>query len=112
MTYKNPKKEVVEEASMIIDSFLSEHKGQFEPSREREMESLKAKLELLTLCPCTTSPEDALVNAKKIKPKGEKKLNERNKFMSKCMLSSEKGGYGKNMKSCSDDWTEAKKTKS
>lgn len=109
MAYKNPKRELVEDVGMVIDSYINEVKNKLPEDTIKGFESLKGKLELLTNCPCTDGTEILNLGIKKEKKsKGKRERTERDDFMSKCMAGVDKGGEGKSMKECSTDWKSIK----
>lgn len=77
----DPRKTVVKEINKIIDS-----------SGVDNADELKNSIKLMSTCPCYEKKKRA--------------ATERSKFMGECMRSAEKGGKGKDMKTCSVEWKE------
>lgn len=93
MAQKDPRKDIIKTVSKIIDD---------SGIPEELSEQLKNGLKLMSTCPCYG---DGGKQAK------EKKKTARGEFMGNCMRSPEKGGEGKDMKTCSVEWNITKEVK-
>ncbi len=98
----DPKNDVIEKIKSVISSYNSN--PNISERRKAEVELLKDKLDLITICHCS---EGVNINEGKSSEKSKRK-NKRLEFMGTCMRSVVKGGEGKNMKACSDKWNVVK----
>lgn len=97
MTEKDPRKGIIKEISEIIDmsAELSVDKA----------DELKDSLKLMSNCPCY---ENSKSEIESIKVKKKRAPTPRNEFMSTCMRSEAKGGEGKDVRTCSENWKKKK----
>lgn len=91
------KSDVIEKIKSVINSYTDNLN--LSNKRKEEVELLKHELDLITTCNC---PEVINIKGSK-KPK---RKNKRSEFMGSCMRSIVKGGNGKDMKTCSDEYKE------
>jgi len=85
----DPRKVVIKEINKLIDSAGVDN-----------ADMLKNSLKLMSTCPC--------YEGKGVKEKVKRAPTARTAFLGECMRSVEKGGKGKDMKTCSVEWNEDK----
>lgn len=99
----DPKKDVIDQIKSVINSYANN--PNLSDSRKGEIGLLKDKLDLITVCPCSDGVE---VKEVKSLEKKERKPNKRAEYMGLCMRAAAKGGEGKDMKTCSDNYKQIK----
>lgn len=97
---RDPREIVKNEIKDIINSYVEQ--ADLPSGVMDKIKSLPDKLDLITNCAC---------NSKAAKEKRERKPNERSEFMGRCMRSVNKGGEGKDMRTCSVEYKKVKEIK-